>query len=84
MISDIKTGLMLPEYITMQSFEIETARHHEFELFYLCKFALETLNENGKNMYKVEKTFTGDFGGPVSHVRYLYRLDTDVFSPLWS
>lgn len=73
--SDINAGKMLPEYITMNIFE----QDDKSESYQLCKFAIESLNKNGNNMYKLEKKFDENL---FDLSRLLYRLDTQVFTPI--
>lgn len=86
MVSDIKAGLMRPEYITMQQFECDDG----FGCFELCKHAVETLAIDGepKKMYAVDHVFSGDVFVDMSDgfqlkrkERLLYRLDTALFTP---
>jgi len=87
LIYDIKTGVFLPEYITMQEFDCEDGTG----CFKLCKFGLESLNgpERKEPYYSVEHVFSGDVyietvGESVQFKRkerLLYRLNTDVYEP---
>lgn len=87
LVADIRSGAMLPEYITMQEFDCDDGAG----CFHLCKHAIETVTGPGvvAPMYKVEKLFNGDVtlrstdDGPRLGFkeRVLYRLDTSFYTP---
>jgi len=86
LVSEIRSGVMRPEYITMQEFDCDDG----VGCFHLCKHAIETLADSSKPpMYKVDHIFNGDVTmrttakGPRLGFkeRVLYKLDTALYTP---